>query len=41
MQRFKDILCVVEAGKAGKPVLERAVTLAEEQPGQPDGRRCG
>ena len=30
MQRFKYILCVVEAGKAGKHIMERAVTLAEE-----------
>ena len=30
MQRFKNILCVVEAGKAGKHIMERAVTLAEE-----------
>ena len=30
MQRFKDILCVVEAGKANKHIMERAVTLAEE-----------
>lgn len=29
MQRFKDILCVVEVGQADKPVLERAITLAE------------
>ena len=29
MKRFKDILCVVEAGEACKPALERAVTLAE------------
>ena len=33
MKRFKDILCVVEAGKACKPVLERAVTLAENNQG--------
>lgn len=29
MRRFKDILCVVEAGEACKPALERAVSLAE------------
>jgi len=29
MKRFKDILCVVEAGEACEPALERAVTLAE------------
>ncbi len=29
MKRFNDILCVVETGKACKPALERAVTLAE------------
>lgn len=29
MQRFKNILCVMEHGEAGKPALERAVTLAE------------
>jgi len=29
MKRFKDILCVVETGKACKPALERAITLAE------------
>jgi len=29
MQRFKDILCVVGAGKADRHSLERAVTLAE------------
>ena len=29
MKRFKDILCVVEAGEAREPALERAVTLAE------------
>jgi len=29
MKRFKNILCVVEPGKAGKPALQRAVTLAE------------
>ena len=29
MQRFKDILCVVENRQADKHVLERAVTLAE------------
>ena len=29
MKRFKDILCVVEAGEACKPALECAVTLAE------------
>lgn len=29
MKRFKDILCVVEPGEACKPILERAVTLAE------------
>ena len=29
MKRFKDILCVVEAGENSKPVLIRAVTLAE------------
>ena len=29
MQRFKDILCVLEDVKAGKYVMERAVTLAE------------
>ena len=29
MKRFKDILCVVEPGEACKPVLERAVKLAE------------
>ncbi len=29
MQRFKNILCVMEHGEAGKPALDRAVTLAE------------
>ena len=29
MKRFKDILCAVEPGKACKPAIERAVTLAE------------
>jgi nucleotide-binding universal stress UspA family protein len=29
MQRFKDILCVVELGKIWKSALERAVSLAE------------
>jgi len=29
MQRFKSILYVIEPGEAGKPALERAVTLAE------------
>ena len=29
MKRFKDILCVVEPGEACKPVLTRALTLAE------------
>lgn len=29
MQRFKNILCVMEHGKLGKPALDRAVTLAE------------
>jgi len=29
MQRFKKILCVIERGDAGQPVLERAVALAE------------
>ena len=29
MQRFKDILCVVETGKACKAVMARAVTLSE------------
>jgi len=29
MQRFKNILCVVETGKASKPALERAIMLAE------------
>ena len=29
MKRFKDILCVVAPGAECKPVLERAVTLAE------------
>jgi len=29
MNRFKNILCVVETAKAWKPALERAVTLAE------------
>ncbi|MCW8956486.1 MAG: universal stress protein [Gammaproteobacteria bacterium] len=29
MNRFKNILCVVESGKSSKPALERAVTLAE------------
>lgn len=29
MQRFKNILCVMEHGEAGKPALEWAVTLAE------------
>jgi universal stress protein E len=29
MKRFKNILCVVEAGEEYKPVLARAVTLAE------------
>ena len=29
MKRFKDILCVVEAGEACEPALVRAVTLAE------------
>ena len=29
MQRFKKILCVMEHGEAGKPALERAVALAE------------
>lgn len=30
MQRFKHILCVVKAAKAGKHIMERAVTLADE-----------
>lgn len=29
MNRFKDILCVVETSETCKPILERAVTLAE------------
>ncbi len=29
MNRFKNILCVVELGEAGRPALERAVSLAE------------
>lgn len=29
MQRFKDILCVMEHGEAGMAALDRAVTLAE------------
>ena len=29
MRRFKNILCIVEYGKEGKPVLDKAVTLAE------------
>ncbi len=29
MQRFKNILCVIEHGGAGIPALERAITLAE------------
>jgi len=29
MQRFKNILCVMEHGEASKPALERAVALAE------------
>ena len=29
MQRFKDILCVLETAMSCKPVMERAVTLAE------------
>lgn len=29
MNRFKNILCVVDTGKSCKPALERAVTLAE------------
>lgn len=29
MNRFKNILCVVESGDINKPALERAVTLAE------------
>jgi len=29
MKRFKNILCVIEPGDACKPVLERAVTLAQ------------
>ena len=29
MKRFKDILCVIEPDKIWKPVLERAVSLAE------------
>jgi nucleotide-binding universal stress UspA family protein len=29
MQRFKSILCVMEHGEVGKPALDRAVTLAE------------
>jgi len=29
MQRFKDILCVVDDEKTGKHVMERAVKLAE------------
>ena len=29
MQRFKNILCVVETGKACKAVMERAITLSE------------
>jgi len=29
MKRFKDILCVVKPERASKPVLERAVSLAE------------
>lgn len=29
MKRFKNILCVVEPGEACKPVLTRALTLAE------------
>ncbi len=34
MQRFNNILCVIEHGEAGKPALERAVALAGEQPGE-------
>ncbi len=29
MKRFKDILCVVKSGKAGRQAIERAVALAE------------
>jgi universal stress protein E len=29
MKRFKDVLCVVETGEACEPLLERAVTLAQ------------
>lgn len=29
MERFKDILCVIEQGEASKPALERAIMLAE------------
>ena len=29
MQRFKDILCVLETMEPCKPVMEHAVTLAE------------
>jgi len=29
MRRFKNILCVIEHGKAGTPALEQAITLAE------------
>jgi len=29
MQRFKNILCVIEHGEASKPALDRAVALAE------------
>lgn len=29
MKRFKNILCVVEAGEVGRPALKRAVKLAE------------
>ena len=33
MNRFKDILCVVEPEKVSKHILERAVSLAENNQG--------
>jgi len=34
MERFTNILCVVTAGETGKPTLERAVSLAENNQAQ-------
>lgn len=39
MKRFKDILCVVAPGTGCKPVVERAVTLAENNQAS-NGYRC-